>query len=243
MPIKLLRDYTGVELEQLQEAEVSRIIDLECAEAGVPFALEHPGEYKPLPKDTDVVLYQIGHTGLLVQDRKEAEQLAEYLRQFELWTNECNWQFGYEPVAQHSMDKLEIVRVDGYSLSKMKDKKDAIARDKELKERHDKAVEAYSQVLQSRGRVSESVWKIVHAAWDFKEQRESLIRELNRYVELAEGDGAIGLRFFQKARQHSKYFRALIINGSLVLENHIFQNPENELDGSRALAFPEEVVF
>lgn len=115
--IKLLADYSGAELEELTEDQAQRLVDLECADAGHPFAPERT--------------------------------------------------------------------------------------------------------------ISDKVWPIIYDAWTFKRDRERLIKDLDRCVDLAEGNPSIGLKFFTKANpSFTRYFDAVInADGQLVIVNASFENP------------------
>jgi hypothetical protein len=229
MGIKLLRDYTGAELEELSEQQVQRLVDLECAEAGLPFAPDPPPPYAPLKQEHDVRLYQVGKTDILVDRREKAEEIAAFLRQHELWTNEVDWRFGYVSVGKRSEDALEVAAVDSYSLAKLQARKDALAKDAEAKKAHEEATQAYSKACEARQNVSDAVWKVAYAAWRFRGRREELEAQLKRCVELAEGNEAIGLRFFEKANSYYRdYFTVAVDGDTLRIDRKHFANPDRE---------------
>lgn len=241
--VRLLNDYTGAELEELDEQQVQRLIDLECADAGLPFAPEAPSPYVPLKQERDVRLYQVGKTDVLVSKREDAEAISRFLAKHELWTNAGDWRYSYNTVAKRATDDLEVSVVDTYSPARMQERKDALAHDAELKAAHEKATTEYEKACDARNNVSANVWKIMHQAWAFKSERESLLRQLDRCIELADGNNAIGLRFFEKAHTgYKKFFSAAIKGDRLVISHERFTNPDNNISEIRA-DVAEEVAF
>jgi hypothetical protein len=229
MAIKLLGDYKGWELEALSDEAVQRIVDLECAEAGAPLTPTRVAPLEPFKHQYDVKLYKVG--GLYVQSMAEAESLRAALRSISLWDLTSSWKHGYQNYAKPSVDELEISPVDTYSLGALDIKKDALARHEEAKKAHEKDTEDYDRAVNARGAVSESVWRVVQNAWSFKNQRERLRTELDRYIALADGDGAIGLRFFEKAYgDYRIYLRARVTDGTLTISNRHYLNPDNNSD-------------
>jgi hypothetical protein len=228
--VKLQREYTGAELEALATEQVEKLINLECADAGIAFDPEPPTPFEPLKLVNDTTLYGVSGTNILVASRVEAEQISDNLRKYKLWKHEVNWTFGYELVAEPSDCGLEVQKVEARSIGQMKQYKDQIILNNAAKKRFEEESNKYAEIVQQRGKVAESVWRVIQEAWEFKAQRESLIRKLQGCIGLAEGDIKIGLRFFEKANaDYSTYFTAEIDGeGCLVRTDKYFQNPENE---------------
>lgn len=222
--VRLLSDYRGSELEELTDEQVQRLVDLECVDAGLPFAPDPPAEYVPLKPEYDVKLYQVGKTGVMVLDRTQAEQIAEYLRPFNLWSHDIDWRMGYNPVAKRSEDELEVMVVNAHSPKQAQSRKDVMARDAELKTAHEKANTEYTNACTARQKISDQVWHVAIEARDFKYRRAGLLGQLNRCVELADGNATVGLRFFAKAHNYSEYFRVSVVNDSLKITHAHYAN-------------------
>lgn len=228
--IRLLAVYTGTELETLTDEQVEKLINYECAEAGVPFAPEAPTPFVAAKPDNDVTLFQIGTLPIHTKDRATAEEVADFLAKHEFWTNGYDWKYGYENNFAQPVDRqFNIAKVETFSESKIAARKDQLAADKGLKERAQAEGKAYGEAMGRRSRISESVWGQVHNARQFDYERKRLIGQLDKCVELADGNAEIGLRFFTKANGgYEKYFTASVNSEGLLLIVHKhYINPEN----------------
>ena len=134
--IRLLADYSGAELEQLTDEQVDKLINYECAEAGVPFAPEPPTPFVPAKPEHDVTLFQIGTLPIYTKDRATAEEVADFLAKHEFWKNEHNWKYDHDNYYAQPVDRqFNIAKVETFSESKIAARKDQLAADKGLKER------------------------------------------------------------------------------------------------------------
>lgn len=237
--MKLLKDYTGRELEDLADDEVQRLVDLECADAGVAFLPDHPGAFAAAAPKTDAVMYKVGNTGLFTSTREAAESIIDLLRGFAFVTLGARWNRDYSrsiPTLGFLELDTEVGRMEVYSEKRAAELKDDVARENERKIDHKNALEEFDKVSNSRQNVSDAVWKMIGEARAFKAKRESLVADLARYISLADGSNEIGLRFFQKAHPAYEEFLNFKINcrpsnsanaAGSDLRLKWFSNPEN----------------
>lgn len=221
--MKLLDDYTGAELETLSDEQVEKLVNLECADAGVPFAPDPPDTYVPPPQEYDVTLYSVGKTGIMSLSRETAESISEFLKKLTLWKVEANWRHGYNQAATPMDDDMDVAKVQAYSESALGKRSEALKRAKEDKDQAEKVQKEYADVIDRRGKIADSVWSVIHSARRFSYQRDECIRQLDHCVELADGDATIGMRFFEKSYGgYRTYFTAEAGKDGLVLVRNRF---------------------
>lgn len=211
--MKLLNDYTGQEIENLTDEQVSKLIDLECAEEGVPFLPPQPVKPEvPLP-EPDLKLFGVPGTDLYFEFEADAVSVRADLRSRKPVTVEREYMFGWNvgsvswprPITKLT-DDIEVVRVHRReTLDKFKDQ---AARIKEQTENYDADEKAFSKIAESRQRIADYVWKTVNKALSWKQKRNQLAEAFERYFNMAECDLAVALRFFEKSNpEYVEYLR------------------------------------
>lgn len=237
--MKLTKDYTGQELENLTDDQVTRLIDWECAEEGVPFAPDDPPTYTPVAAEKDIRAWKVGNTGILCKTQADAQTIADFLGKFDRWNQTYDYLLGYNDVMKPCSEELIVSVEDGYSLAKMRERVEVIKRDKKDKEYYEAAKKKWDSVVGSRGRIADWTWERIWKAREFRQEREHLHQQLERCIELADGNREIGLRFFKKSNDGWTAF--LTIEGNEVSDKH-YDNPDGPCAESAQQA-EQEVEF
>ena len=231
--IKLLKDYTGRELESLTDEQVNKVVDLECADAGAPLEQEAPAPYVSTKPEKDVTLYTVDGVSYHFQNQADAVAVAEFISRFPLFDNDylhLSGAAGYEHYAHQRDRDVTVGTIKTYSASIVPGIKEALIKDGNEKARFEKESKEYKESESARSTVRERVWNAIIEARDFASTRERHVRELNRYVELADKNFAVGLRFFEKRYpEYVKYLETSISDaGELKIVHKAYENPEHD---------------
>jgi hypothetical protein len=192
-------DLTDAEVLALNEAELERLIQLECAEAGVPLHFEDvPAPPPPLRAAKDVEAFTV--SGLTFKRREDAERVAAVLNEsdrYDISHPSGHWS---ERIATPARCRQVQVEAEIYwSPQAWERHQDAVSEHKFLVEEHDAAVERVRKARLQRDTVLKPIRERIGKLRVAERRREQLRAELVRYTDLANGDPADAERFLEAA--------------------------------------------
>jgi hypothetical protein len=205
-----LKDYTGQEVEQLTDAQVQKIINFECADAGAPMLPERPEQPEKPTHKPDMQLYQVGgYYGWHVRTPEEAATVLGALAKVVLWDTDYagsnyNNKKAVKKDFNSAQEKVEATNVFSPELwDKVKSEMEAYDQKKKA---YDTAIESYNKADRARNEISSWVWGVVSEARSFAYKRTELEGFKQNYIDLAEGDLELGEKFFIKAYPDSNQY-------------------------------------
>ena len=193
---------TETELIALTEEELNRYIDLKCAEEGVKLLpTEAPKPPKMDPCAADAIVYTVGSFSFF--DRKDAERIVAQLAKCSLAKTEY-LRNGYKT------DYNRQTAVPEYELPTVSEKSyhspehaarhaQAIALYNEQKEAYEKANREYTELTQQRAKIAQEYLDAIREARTTSNKRATLMKEYERYMQLAEQNKGVALRFLRLA--------------------------------------------
>lgn len=204
--MKTFSSLSRSELLALTADEARRYVDLACAQAGIPLLPPEPGpKPEPLGPQSDVIGWQVGD--LIFLNQSEANELAKDLNgESSRVTTTYNYPRYQDKIVATQRDPVQVVRVDLYSAERAFDTlatREAWERRKDAWERTRKEWEA---AVAGRQEHQDAVDEAIRAAQVHLDRTERFARELQRYVDLADGQHGVGRRFLLKAHPEAEAY-------------------------------------
>jgi hypothetical protein len=207
--MKSIEDLKDHELLELTPAAVDRFIELACAEDGVPL-LPKAAPTPPVKRKElipDLVLHEL--SGLYFFKREQADEVRKRLLECDLGTvgyvKLPGWKSDYNRrVAEAEYEVPKITQVELFSETKIGENLRMINETTEAEDAYKKDKENYERISKRRAEIAEKVMKVIAAARKRAQERTFLLAELERYVDLAEQDRGIALRFLAKAHPEAR---------------------------------------
>jgi hypothetical protein len=190
--MKKITEMTHDEIIVLDRNAIERLIDLACAEAGVPLQDEAP--MAPIKPKRERVSNSYKIIDVIFNTRESAEALQDFLRK-----NLHNiLQLDYGKPSEHKL------RIEDYTYFTTEDMEAQNRDDKlyaEELEKYNTLKEKYDLNIEQRKALAEPIWKIYNEAYAKEQVRQMLQRESSRYLDLAEGNVEIAEKFLGSAFQ------------------------------------------
>lgn len=203
--MKPITDLTHEELLALTEEQVHKYIQLEYAEKGVPLEAHRPVPPEPVNAGPDDTCYTVA--GLRFSDRDYAEEAADFLNRIPRLTTEglvYSWREPWRLVPEN--DELTVQTERHWTSEHYKRHESALTRYKEEKEEYDRALREFESTRDARLEAQKLVRGLVQEARDLERDREAVRSQFQEYLNLADGDSAMALRFLLKATKHDEQF-------------------------------------
>jgi hypothetical protein len=192
------------ELINVTQDDISRYVDLACAEEGIPLLPEQA----PIAPDAeavadDMTVYEIA--GILFPRREDAQKVCDLVATLEHGSTNYisgpSYRQKYEPTEGDSVSVQTRRLLSPQKAASLKGAILVIERAKkeyqDTKKEYDRIVEARAEIVT---RIDEAVRKAQSAQW----RRDGLMKEYQRYLDLAQGIKTIALRFLEAARPESR---------------------------------------
>lgn len=197
---------TEQELVALTEDEIQRYIDYACAENGVPLLPALPAAPEVLNYEPDVKVYSVGHWLHFLH----AEQAARVMETIsEAAPIELDYLSVPIGVSSHAISTRrateQTVTVEmAFSAARAAQLKDDLAGQKRAEDTYAKAKKDYDRAVSERESHAAEIRDAVEAAWEKHSRRESLRRDFERYLSLADGNAEIAARFLANAHRDAQ---------------------------------------
>ena len=189
-------DLNDAEVLALDHDGVGRWIDIECACEGVPLLPPEPTEPAAPLMTPDVTVFNVGN--LYFANADEATRIAELAMSFP--RHELNYVSGprYEKRVGPASDVL-VSPQRAYSVKHWEEVKDEAERYTTAKATYDHLKTDFDKAVKLRERIAESVREHVERVQDAERERQQMRLNLARYLDLADGDREIAVKFLKAA--------------------------------------------
>lgn len=202
--MKKITEMSREEILALTDEDIKRLCDYECALHGIPL-VEKPAkpETKTFEKDTEI--YEISRGYHTMFEVRTAEQAAKILKYFmdegiEFVTTEGN------PSVIKFLNNKEIKVEANPAMSQ--GKYDEIKEEKVIydtaKEKYDQELADYKKIMEQRENACQYIHGTINSTWDDKYTEDRLTIKFKQYLELAEGDKTIAVKFLKDAESVPK---------------------------------------
>jgi hypothetical protein len=195
-------DMTDAEVAQLSEEQIQKLIDLECAEEGIPLT-DEPISLPPPPMlEADTEVFEVsGNFAFASED--DARSLAKLVNGTRRLEIAHDWK-PVHPAAKryingHSNDPINITVSRVMSLAQYERCKVELAGDARAREVAEAQRADHKLVAEQRAKIESRGRDECLAARARTARRAFLRGEFDRYLELADNDRTIAMRFFEKA--------------------------------------------
>lgn len=196
--MKRYTEYTDAQLVTMPKDELEKLIDIECAYAGIELLPEHPGIEPVKPEVKQTMFWSVG--GFKFDNSEDANKVYAALTKCKLYDN--NWKYGVEYYSLMDSGSYYYPKVttDKAATEAELDKhKEELTQYDELHKVWKAKNNRYESVLKERQRIIDAVQERITAYWDFQREYNEAISNLERYYELAENNISIALNFYRSA--------------------------------------------
>ncbi len=196
--MKPFNSLTQAELIALTEEQVKHYVDLACAEQGIPL-LPDSAPVEPKPSHApDMVVYLVG--GVHFQRAQDAQDVADCIAAFNRFSLQYQgYRWSLPQYAQVDLTPVTVTEVKTYSETEINRVQASIEQFAKDKARYDEDRTAYNKVVEQRKTVIDEIQKEIEQAYSDKRKHDRMVADYNRYLELANGDRKIALRFLDNA--------------------------------------------
>lgn len=196
-------DLTEAELINLTTEDTIYYIDRACAEAGIPLLPPVKPELPVKPPENDLIVYNV--SGIKLLDMQEAMRLREFLASLtSLGGDAYHYLNGYEHYFQEKTEPISIAPEPMMSEQRALAMKTAIAAHGVAQKQAEEERAEFDKIMERRETVSERVYHHIREAVNTSYLRRALLRDFDRYVELANGDRVVAARFLEKAKPDAR---------------------------------------
>lgn len=195
--MRQIDSYTESQLVALTDAELERVIAVQCAVEGVAMLPEKPIAPEPFVVKPDVEVFEV--CGVSYMNKADADEVAD------LVNSKQRAAFGYDRqyrqfFKEPTYDGEHMVSRKGYCSSALLDQHSVeIAKAAEAKKAYDAASKEYNSVADVRESIAGRIMEKVYEARERARQRDDFRARFKQYIELADGNTAMALQFFEKA--------------------------------------------
>jgi hypothetical protein len=198
--MQTIYDLTNKEVNKLTYEQVDRFIDIACAEAGTMLLPEVPIEPKLDKPAKDAFVYKVGE--FKVGTPEEASKLLEFLNTVQLLETSYDYACGYDDkyiTAIQTSNEPDIKKEAVYTAETYSKIKSLLQKYNDAKKDYEQKRKDYQKADSDRNKISSQIWEHVNNIKDKFSQKDRLKKEFNRYLNLADGDKEIALKFFENA--------------------------------------------
>lgn len=204
--MKAFNSLNEQELVALTEDEIQRYIDYACAENGVPLLPSLPPSPVAVSYEPDLKVYSVGHWLHFLHPEQAARVLEAISEAAPIEIDYLSTPTG---VTSHAISKrrpsLGSVSVEeAFSAERAQTIKAELAEAKRQEDVYAKAQKAYDSAVSERDFYAGEIRVKVEAAWETHHRRESLRRDYERYLSLADGNAEIAARFLANAHRDAQ---------------------------------------
>lgn len=215
-----IEEITREELLEMTAEDCKRWIQLRMAEDGVPI-LQKPEEpsYPHIPEE-DLTLFTADFLGeLAYEERNELLKVIDVVRSSKtmhraesMYGLGCKQAFpGYANKYGNGVEAFDVKEIKARSLNQMAAVTDLMADKKALETAYNKELKAYEASLADAQYIRKELYDAINEAKAFYNRRKSLKSKLAQYLELANGDGEIAMRFLGKVEELSEEVVAYLL--------------------------------
>lgn len=197
--IRRFSDLTDAEVLALSDDELARYVDLECAIEGVPLALTEPVRPEIVAPQPDVTLFGVGD--LLFYDRQDADAVVALVNGCR--RAELKWSGDYSKQIAQPADEVEVVAQKHFSAELWATVRSAVQEHAQAKKQYEQELETYRKVARERDAISGEMYGRIRDLRRQQYERETMQREFDRYIDLANGDRRMAAQFLDRAHREA----------------------------------------
>jgi hypothetical protein len=213
-------EMTHEEIVALTKEDLERLVKIGMAEEGIPI-VDEPERTKnhSLPKEDMQVFtaHCIGQLGFLNRDEclavLEAISAATSRVRFEHdYALGCNKVYpGFSTEYSDGAGHADLSTVSGRSLSQLKYVRAELEDQKKAEKAYTESVAAYRKATMAATTIRDEIYGVYYAHIGIKNRKAALQRKYEQYMELADGNAEIAMRFLAKVETLSEDERAMLI--------------------------------
>jgi hypothetical protein len=201
-------DLTEAEVLALTDAETERLVDIACAEAGVPLLPPRPDDVELLPVDQpDALAWQVSGIDGAFTDKDEANAALSALTSFTSRVN-LSSSYGKEPRRITELPSYnvtpELTEHAAWSQEGYDANREALETNKRRQNEYDASMREYRSAVEKRNEAGKKVYDYLSEVKETAARKALLTEQLARYEELADGDTNIALRFLHTANEDAQ---------------------------------------
>lgn len=203
--MKRFDDLSEAELTALTEGDIARYVDYACAENGVALLPSLPPAPKEVHYEPDAKVYQIGHW-LNFTTAEAAARVLDAIRE----NGAIDTDYISTParvtgtVLSSRRNALMVTVHEAFTPETAERLKAELAGAKREEDVYQKAKKEYDAAVAERRGYEEDIRGKVADAWEMRSRRESRQRDYDRYLDLADGNQEIALRFLTRAHSDTR---------------------------------------
>jgi hypothetical protein len=198
--MQTIYDLEKKDVHNLTFEQVERFVDIACAMDGVMLLPELPVEPKLDNPPKDAWIFKVGE--FKVRTAEDAAKILEVVSSVGLVETTYDYHVGYNNtyiVAGKTVNPPEIKKESVYSAEMYAKVKSDLQKFNAAKTEYDSKRKDYDKASTDRSKISSKIWEYVNDVNFEFGQKERLTNEFARYLDLAGGDKAIALSFFDSA--------------------------------------------
>jgi hypothetical protein len=199
--MKRIYEMTEAEILVLDETEISKLIDFECALDGIPMLPPHPGNAPVSSKcEPDMTAYEV--SGIFFTSISDAANVLDAINNAVAVYKTDGWSDDKHLIkmfpGEYGFPKIETQKLVSDEL--FREKRAEIEAVKTVKGEWDRAKRIYDETYKQRESIVEMVYNKARMARDNAYEQESYRSEFRRYLELADNNATIAMNFITKAK-------------------------------------------
>lgn len=237
--MKPFEELSDAEKAELTVNQIEAYVDFRCAYEGIPFLPPAPVTPKPENEpQPDLTLYQVGSlTEYLLVDIHVAQQIADMINAAKGYNTEylSRKPGSYEKKVSPSR-RVDVAPVKAWSQEAAQSQTEKVDTLAELKQRYEDESREYDAIRTKRQRVIDDIADDIRQARAIESRRRNLREEFKRYLELADNNRGMALRFLLNARSDAQDVCPELF------ENATLAPPTIPLDAKRAYTTDDEPV-
>lgn len=199
--MKRFIDLTDKEVYALTPEEVGYWIDLECAFEGIPLLPKEPVEPPAEKFHPDMTVYVVG--GVNFANFEDASKFCKWVNNSARFDLEYTHGPRYEKIAKEprpiEVSSLNVFSVGGWNVVKDEAKKYS-----KLHNEYSEAKREYDAIAKKRNVVVDRVNRVIDEVNTAERNRRRVQEKFNRYLELANNEREIALKFLIDAQPDAK---------------------------------------
>lgn len=192
-------DLSDEEVLALTPEQIERWVDIECAIAGAPLEPEHPGtkpEESTAAPDRKTYVVE----GMHFDTMEDAEAVANAINSVPCFTLNYAEGGGYRNQVVDRAEPVSVSTAVNWSVDGWNKSRGEVASANKAISEWDRAKQAYDKAMKARRAEVAWIYERIERLGELEQDRQSALRDFNRYLDLANGDDATARRFFQAAR-------------------------------------------
>jgi hypothetical protein len=197
--MKTFWDLTKDEIVGLTSDQIARYIDIDCAEQGVSLLPDLPPAPIYEKPAKDCVVYSVDNFD--VSTPEEANVILDALGKVRLLKLDYDYgNYSDQYISDtRNVDVPDVKKVQVYSAKLYNSIRNDLKSYSEKKNAYEREQKEYSKILSERSRISDAIWNKYNEVTEEFQNREYMKKEFAKYLDLADGDKEIAMRFFDKA--------------------------------------------